>query len=75
MRSLPSGDADVLGFGEEAHRLHAAFAAQAGRATPPNGVRRSRISQVLTQTMPARSCAATRWARSRSRVQTDAARP
>src|SRR5690606_35474476 len=42
---------------------------------PPNGVRRSRISQVLIQTMPTCSCAPKRCARSRSRVQTDADNP
>src|SRR5207248_8502478 len=43
--------------------------------TPPNGVRRSRSIQQLTQTIPLWSCAATRWARDRSRVHSDAARP
>src|SRR3954463_1975609 len=42
---------------------------------PPNGVRRSRISQQLTQTTPLWSCAATRWARLRSRVQREAESP
>src|SRR5690606_2738026 len=42
---------------------------------PPKGVRRSRMSQVLIHTMPARSPAPKRWARLRSRVQTLADRP
>src|SRR5207237_5832192 len=43
--------------------------------TPPNGVRRSRSIQQLTQTIPLCSWAATRCARDRSRVQSEAARP
>src|SRR5215831_9208000 len=43
--------------------------------TPPNGVRRSRSSQQLTQTVPHSSCSATRWARDRFCVHSDADRP
>src|ERR1043165_7581415 len=39
--------------------------------TPPNGVRRSRTSQQLIQTIPASIFSATRWARFRSLVHTD----
>src|SRR5438105_879799 len=42
---------------------------------PPNGVRKSRSIQQLTQTMPLWIWADTRWARERSRVQSDAASP
>src|SRR5262249_1169628 len=43
--------------------------------TPPNGVRRSRSSQQFTQTVPHSNRSATRWARSRSRVHSDADKP
>src|SRR3954447_14487446 len=42
---------------------------------PPNGVCALRASTVLTDTVPARSAAATRWARERSLVHTEAANP
>src|SRR5262245_15396187 len=42
---------------------------------PPKGTRRSRSSQVLTQTVPLSTAAATRWAFWRSRVHTVAERP
>ncbi len=43
--------------------------------TPPNGVRRSRSSQQFTQTVPLSICSATRCARPRSRVHSEADRP
>src|SRR6266542_4396832 len=42
---------------------------------PPKGTRRSRRSQQLIQTVPLSMAAATRWARWRSRVQTEQERP
>src|SRR5688500_16990157 len=42
---------------------------------PPKGTLRSLSSQVLTHTVPQAIRAATRWARVRSRVQSEAARP
>ena len=42
---------------------------------PPNGVRKSRTSQQLSQTIPVSMPAAKRWARFKSAVQTEAESP
>src|SRR5712692_4412736 len=89
VRIGPDGLRRALRFGQSAHSFTHTFLGSVKKRSasnppsrptpdsfmPPNGVRRSRSIQQFTHTIPESRRAATRCARERSRVQTEADRP